>query len=225
MPINTPRQFLFGDRAVWLTDQNLLQAPTDVIISPATTRLALLDGLAAQIREQGGDQIDHECERLVQEYGLIDSGMAVYTSAGNLPFKAIIHAVGPQADTEDGQRELEQAVSRSLQLCEMNEWQSVAVPAISIGLYNLSIEVNSRALYRAITRFWDARHECVLDKIILCLGETEFKRFLAAFREQGEEDNEAALNTRDTQETVGQVDLSEQDIAALDKGDIDDWFK
>ena len=226
MAASKSMQFLFGDRELVINVQDLLTAPVEVIVSSSNTTLTHEGGVAGQILQKAGSQVQSESEQLIKEYGQIDSGMAVYTNAGELPYKAVIHAVGPQMGEGDEQRMLETAISRSLQLCEMNEWHSIAFPAISTGYSQVPLEICSQAFFRSITRFWDARHECVLDKIILCLTEKNFQAFFDAFREEGI--NEASVKTtgaNDHTESVGEIDLSNTDIASLDNGDIDDWFK
>lgn len=219
-------QFLFGDRELVINVQDLLAAPVEVIVSSSNTSLTHEGGVARQIVQKGGSQVQSESEQLIKEYGEIDSGMAVYTNAGELPYKAVIHAVGPQMGEGDEQRTLEQAISRSLQLCEMNEWQSVAFPAIGTGYSRVPLEVCSQAFFRSITRFWDARHECVLDKIILCLTERNFQAFFGAFREEGIGEAKTGMTGTDNQnESVGEIDLNDMDITSEDNGDIDDWFK
>jgi O-acetyl-ADP-ribose deacetylase (regulator of RNase III) len=219
-------QFLFGDRELLIQVQDLVAAPVEVIVNASNPTLTHTGGVASQIVQKAGQQVQAESEQLIKEYGQIDSGMAVYTMAGELPYKAVIHAVGPTMGEGDEQRMLELAVSRSLQLCEMNEWQSVAFPAISAGFSGVPLSVCSQAFFRAITRFWDARQDCVPDKILLCMTERNFQEFFDAFREEGI--NEPVSNTSSAQqagESYGEVDLSDADIGSLKNDEIDDWFK
>ena len=219
-------QFLFGDRELVIQVQDILTAPVEVIVNSSGTNLVHSGGLAEQVLQQAGEQLQSECEQLIKEYGEIDSGMAVYTSAGRLPFKAVIHAVGPQKGEDNEQWKLEQAVSRCLQLCEMNEWQSVAFPAIGTGFFRMPVEICSQAFFRSITRFWDARHECVLEKVILCMSERNFQVFFDAFREEGLDDSQPIEKDTDFSGTeIGEIELSDEDINSLDNGEMDDWFK
>jgi O-acetyl-ADP-ribose deacetylase (regulator of RNase III) len=219
-------QFLFGDRELVIQVQDLLTAPVEVIVNSSNTMLTHTNGVAGQIAQKAGLKIQSESEQLIKEYGEIDSGMAVYTSAGDLPYKAVIHAVGPAMGEGNEQRLLEQAVSRSLQLCEMNEWQSVAFPAIATGFSGMPLSVCSQAFFRAITRFWDARHDCVPDKILLCLTERNFQEFFDAFREEGIcEPDSNTTGKQDAEESYGEVDLSDAEISSLKNDEIDDWFK
>jgi len=220
-------RFLFGDRELMLVVADLLSASVDVIVNPADRTLQHSSDLARQIRLQAGGRLQQESEQLIREYGQMDAGMAVYTSAGDLPFKAIIHAVGPGEGENDEQRTLEQLVSRSLQLCEMNEWASIGFPAIELGNPGTPVAVSAQAFFRAITRFWDARHECAVEKVIVFLQQPQFRAFFDAFREQGvtTEELSQGLPDGDSEGEAGEIDLSEADFSDLDNTDIDDWFK
>jgi O-acetyl-ADP-ribose deacetylase (regulator of RNase III) len=221
-------QFLYGDRELRIEVCDLLSAPVDVIVNPANGGLSHGGGLAAIILQAAGEQLQKDSDRLIEEYGILESGMAVYTDAGQLPYKAVIHAVGPRFGEGDEQHKLEQAVLRSLLLCEANDWKSIAFPAISAGVFRVPIEICGRAFHRAITHFWDARQECVLEKIIICLTPRHFDGFFHAFRDDArmpEEPAPAVASKTIAKETpVGYVELDENAVNR-DNDDIEDWFK
>lgn len=221
----TSMQFLYGDRELRLEIGDLLSAEVDVIVNPANSWLSHDRGLAAQILSAAGDLLATQSSRLIEEYGQIESGMAVYTDAGNLPYKAVIHAVGPTMGEGEEQRKIEQAVSRSLLLCETNDWHSIAFPAISSGYANVPIETCAQAFFRSITHFWDARQESAIEKIFICLTNEQFRPFFDAFREEAMYEP-VAPNISDTpkKEAVGHIVLNEEDLTDND-GDIADWFK
>ena len=230
-------QFLFGDRELILNVSDLLSAPVDVIVNPANGGLSHGGGVAGQIAHQGGDVIQTESDLFIKEHGMLESGMVAFTSAGYLPFDAVLHAVGPKMGEGDEQRKIQLAVSRSLQLCDMHDWKSVAFPAISSGIFGVPIDISARAFFRAITSYWDARIDASPEKIIICLTEEKFRPFLDAFREESF-DKEGALdeaenkkiddaiknNNVDVQPVAGIVTLSEEDVSSL-YDDENDWFK
>lgn len=234
---NQIMQFLFGDRELIIKVADLLAAPVDVIVNPANGSLSHGGGVAGQIVQQGGDVIQEESNLFIQEHGMLESGMVAFTSAGRLPYKAIIHAVGPVMGEGDEQRKIQQAVSRSLQLCDMHDWKSVAFPAISAGIFGVPIELSARAFFRAITSYWDARIDIPPETIIICLTEENFKPFFNAFQEESKKINyqhkDDAVNSRplaikqrpDTELPVGIVDLSDDDISELAGDEMSDWFK
>ena len=231
-------QFLFGDRELILKVADLLTAPVDVIVNPANGGLSHGGGVASQISQQGGNIIQEESDLFIKEHGMLESGMVAFTSAGHLPFDAIIHAVGPKMGEGDEQRKIQLAVSRSLQLCDMHDWKSIAFPAISSGIFGVPIEISARAFFRAITSYWDARMDASPEKIIICLTEKNFHPFLHAFREESFErdggkdetenkkmDEVMKKNNVDAEPEAGIVHLSEEDISSLDNDEVNDWFK
>lgn len=217
-------QFLYGDRELRLEIGDLLKAEVEVIVNPANGGLSHEGGLAAQILTAAGDELATQSTQLIQEYGRIESGMAVYTTAGHLPYKAIIHAVGPTMGEDDEQHKIEQAVLRSLLLCETNDWNSIAFPAIGTGFFNVPIETCAQAFFRSITHFWDARQESAVEKIIICLTEDKFRPFFNAFREDAINPPEEQNALKAPKEVVGYIVLNEEELADVDD-EIADWFK
>ncbi|MDH5601479.1 MAG: macro domain-containing protein [Gammaproteobacteria bacterium] len=223
--------FVFAGRELIIQVADLLSAPVDVIVNPANGGLSHGGGVAGKISQQGGEVIQNESNQFIKEHGMLESGMVAFTSAGRLPYKAVIHAVGPRMGEGEEQRKIEQAVSSSLMLCHMHEWNSVAFPAISTGIFGVPVETAARAFFRAITSFWDARIDSAPEKIIICLTEKSFDSFFNAFQQvsrQPESETPQAIKIKQVPESdvpAGVVELTEQDISELDDVDVSDWFK
>lgn len=224
-------EFLFGDRVLQLQVLDILKAPVEVIVNPANSSLVHGGALALHIQNAAGNELKKQSQTLIAEHGELESGMAVFTTAGNLPFKAVIHAVGPMQGEGHEALKLEQAFSRSLLLCETNDWSSIAFPAISTGVFRVPISVCAQACFKAITHFWDARSECAVEKIIICLTENNFKDFFDAFREESFNDEPITKIVPVTQSTdledepIGIVDIDENDININSDEEENDWFK
>ena len=90
------------------------------------------------IHRAGGPPILEECIGL----GGCRTGDAKATSAGNLPARHVIHAVGPVwRDGEHGEDGLlASAYRRSVEVAAGLECASVSFPAISTGIYGFPIE-------------------------------------------------------------------------------------
>lgn len=227
-------EFLYGDRVLQLQVLDILKSPVDVIVNPANGALVHGGGLALQIQNAAGSELEQQSKTLIKEYGVLESGMAVYTSAGKLDYKAVIHAVGPTQGEGHEQTKLEQVFLRSLLLCETNNWSSIAFPAISTGVFRVPVEVCAQASFKAITHFWDARSECIVDKIIICLTKNNFDVFFNAFREKSfdeisdsTEPNSYSVNSESlnsSEEKVGFVEIDEDSVQESDD-EINDWFK
>ena len=221
-------QFLYGDRELLLKVADIFSAPVDVIVNPASSDLMHAKGLAAQINERGGEVVRRECAQFIKEHGSLESGMVALTSAGDLPYQAILHAVVPQMGEGDEQTKITQAVS-SLKLCSMHGWASIAFPDMNTGNSDLPVEVLAKGFFHAITSFWDARLDEPPNKIVICLGKATFRPFFDAFRGAsmmpGEGENNQSFIAEEVSETqTGIVNLDENEISQLDD-EVNDWFK
>ena len=96
------------------------------------------------------------------------------TSAGNLPCKAVIHAVGPKFNEEAIDHTFEEILMRNtivaiLELVVKNDYKSVSIPAISTGIFKFPLRRFAVTSTKAIKEFIN-NHEKQMDnrKIILC---------------------------------------------------------
>lgn len=67
----------------------------DAIVNAANPQLSDGSGVNGAIHRAGGPTILQECQKIIANRGICPTGEAVITSAGNLPAKYVIHAVGP----------------------------------------------------------------------------------------------------------------------------------
>ena len=141
---------------------NLLEEPVDAIVNAANGHLAHGGGVAGIISRAAGPELQAESDRLVAERGPFATGSAVVTGAGKLPFKGVIHAVGPRFGEGDEERKLVKALTAAFALAAEKGWTSVAFPAVSAGIFAVPLDICARA-YLAAARA--AR----LRKLRLCL--------------------------------------------------------
>jgi O-acetyl-ADP-ribose deacetylase (regulator of RNase III) len=141
---------------------DLLQQPVDAIVNAANGHLAHAGGVAAIISRAAGPALQEESDRTVSEHGPYPAGSAVVTTAGKLPFKGVIHAIGPRLGEGDEEKTLEQALSAAFERARERGWRSVAFPAVSSGIFAVPPEICARA-YVAAAR------KAPLSKVVLCL--------------------------------------------------------
>lgn len=137
---NTVLELLEGD----ITGQHV-----EAIVNAANEKLALGGGVAGAIRKNGGPSIQDECNRI----GGTPVGTAVVTGAGKLPFKHIIHAVGPRWGDGDEDRKLSAAVRSAMALADRHGLKSIALPAISAGNFGFPLERAARVTLTEIHRY------------------------------------------------------------------------
>ncbi len=136
-----------------VVEGDLTEEMVDAIVNAANGSLDHGGGVARAIVRRGGESIQQESRRL----GRVKTGQAVHTGAGALPAKYVIHAVGPiWNDGESGEQDLlASAVRSSLSLAVKLGCESVALPAISSGIFGFPKALAAEIIIRTIRIFID----------------------------------------------------------------------
>jgi O-acetyl-ADP-ribose deacetylase len=121
----------------------------DAIVNAANGHLAHGGGVAALISRAAGPQLQAESDALIRRIGVLPTGSAVVTTAGKLPFKGVIHAVGPRQGEGDEERKLINALAAAFARANERGWNSVSFPALSSGIFAVPLEVCARAYLTA----------------------------------------------------------------------------
>jgi O-acetyl-ADP-ribose deacetylase len=137
-------EFVVGD----LTEQRV-----DAIVNSASTSLLGGGGVDGAIHRAGGPEILAECRLL----GGCDTGDAKATTAGRLPARWVVHAVGPVwQGGEAGEAELlASAHRRALEVALDLRARTVGFPAISCGIYGYPPELAAPVAIEAVRTFDD----------------------------------------------------------------------
>ncbi len=117
---------------------DITEQRVDAIVNAANSQLLGGGGVDGAIHRAGGPEIMREC----REIGSCPTGSAVWTKAGRLPSRFVIHAVAPRWGG-GGQGEsllLKGAYRSSLELVEEIGALSVAFPSLGTGIYGYPIE-------------------------------------------------------------------------------------
>ena len=149
---------------VSLHEGDITEADVDAIVNAANSHLVLGSGVAGAIREKGGPTIQAECDKLAP----IPTGSAVMTGGGRLRARHVIHAVGPVAGDGDEAGLVGSATRSALAIATQNGLASVALPALSTGVFGVDKGVCARAMFEAIVTFVQ-QHETPVRRIELCL--------------------------------------------------------
>lgn len=117
-------------------------------------------GVDGAIHRAAGPALLQACKQVQDHNGVrCPTGEARITAAGNLPARFVIHTVGPVYSREpDPAALLRSAYTHSLDLALENECKSVALPAVSCGVYGyphdeaakIALDVCSRDKYREL---------------------------------------------------------------------------
>ncbi len=123
---------------VWKADLTTFVA--DAVVSAANENLHHSGGLALALSKAGGPEIIAESDLHIRKYGRLKPE-TVITSAGNLPCKKLIHAVGPRVKPNPSPKVLSKAkkilkrtIENVLHEVTQHQFQSVAIPLWHIQL-------------------------------------------------------------------------------------------
>jgi O-acetyl-ADP-ribose deacetylase (regulator of RNase III) len=119
---------------VTIVEGDLLDQPVDVIVNAWNRNvipwwLLLPQGVSGAIKRRGGAGPFRELRR----HGAIPLGGAVLTSAGRLPFKAIIHVAGINLLWRASERSVRDSVRSALTLAHEKGFRSIGFPLIGAG--------------------------------------------------------------------------------------------
>uniref|UniRef100_A0A671SSI2 Macro domain-containing protein n=1 Tax=Sinocyclocheilus anshuiensis TaxID=1608454 RepID=A0A671SSI2_9TELE len=141
MPLVTGQLSSRVEVSVWKDD--LTRHKVDAVVNAANEKLNHGGGLAQALSECGGPMIQKWSDDIIQKCGRVKTGEAVLTPAGKLPCRYIIHAVGPKVSQNPSKKEVKGAaplltntVISILQTVVSQNITSVAIPALSSGLFN-----------------------------------------------------------------------------------------
>jgi O-acetyl-ADP-ribose deacetylase (regulator of RNase III) len=148
---------------------NLLEEPVDAVVNAANGRLAHGGGVAGILSRAAGPSLQAASDRIVRDRGTLPTGSAVVTGAGRLPFRGVVHAIGPRLGEGDEGALLTRALSAAFEQANAEGWTSLSFPAVSSGIFAVPLATCARAYVRA-ARDWLGREPVpALRTLRLCL--------------------------------------------------------
>jgi O-acetyl-ADP-ribose deacetylase len=151
---------------------DLTESHADAIVNAANARLQHGGGVAGAIVRKGGRIIQDESNRI----GVVPVGNAVITGAGALQARFVIHTVGPMWGEGDEEAKLRSAVRSTLQLATEQGFQSIAMPAISAGIFGFPKADCAHIIVDEISSFIRSE-KTSLKQIDICLMDAEIIGF------------------------------------------------
>lgn len=147
-----------------LVKNSIIEEKTEAIVNPANEHLSHGGGVAGLISRAGGSEIQRESN----EKAPVETGRAAYTTAGKLPFKYVIHTVGPiyRGGNANEETLLESAVRSALQLAAELELKSLSLPSISTGIFGYPLKPAIKTIVKTIFDFLE--QDSTLLEIHLC---------------------------------------------------------
>jgi len=132
---------------------DLTEQRVDAVVNAANSTLLGGGGVDGAIHRAGGPAILAECReiRRTRFPDGLPTGLAVGTTAGDLPARWVIHTVGPvYARSEDRSGLLASCHTESLRVADELGAAVVAFPAISTGVYGYPLDEAAPVAIRSV---------------------------------------------------------------------------
>ncbi|HVF25844.1 MAG TPA: macro domain-containing protein [Anaerolineales bacterium] len=142
-----------SDQIIQLVQGDITTEDVDAIVNAANEHLQHGGGLARTISKKGGPGIQKESDAWIRQHGPVSHSHPAWTSGGLLPAKYVIHAVGPVWGDGDEDNKLADAVTGSLHVADELKLTSIAMPAISTGIYGFPKERAAKIIFSAIEKY------------------------------------------------------------------------
>ncbi|MCC7360990.1 MAG: macro domain-containing protein [Anaerolineales bacterium] len=141
---------------VALEHGDLTEAAVDAIVNAANAELQHGGGVAAAIVRRGGRVIQTESDAWLAAHGPAGHDRPALTQAGQLPARAVIHAVGPlwRGGGHGERAALQAAYAGALALAAEQGFASVAFPSISTGLYGYPVAQGAAIAAQAVADYF-----------------------------------------------------------------------
>jgi O-acetyl-ADP-ribose deacetylase len=139
---------------------DITKLDVDVIVNAANERLLGGGGVDGAIHRAAGPELLAACRAIAEVRPGVrcPTGEVRITPGFRLPARFVIHTVGPVWEGgDDGERELLASCYRNLlALCSEQDLRTLAIPAISCGVYRFPVREAARIALGEIARARDA---------------------------------------------------------------------
>uniref|UniRef100_A0A7C1GPI3 ADP-ribose-binding protein n=1 Tax=Thermofilum adornatum TaxID=1365176 RepID=A0A7C1GPI3_9CREN len=175
--------FKIGNVTVRLIQGDITEQDVDVIVNAANSYLKHGGGVALAIVRKGGEIIQKESDEWVKRNGPVPEGEVAVTTAGKLKAKYVVHAVGPKFGDPEGDGKLRNAIRNSILKAEELGQSSIALPAISTGIYGYPYERCAQIMADVVKELSPSLNNLKEIRVVLW-GQEAFETFRRIFHEK-----------------------------------------
>jgi O-acetyl-ADP-ribose deacetylase len=169
-----------------LVQGDITAEQVDAIVNAVNKHLQHGDGVAGIISRRGGPAIQQESDAWVGAHGPVNHAEPAITSGGNLPCRYVLHAVGPVWGEGDEDRKLADAVTGSLRVADRLRLASIALPAISTGIFGFPKERAAGVIFSAIAHYFASKPDSTVSLVRMTLyDQPAVEAFTNVWQEKG----------------------------------------
>ena len=158
---------------------DITKADVEAIVNAANNKFWMGAGVAGAIKRAGGESIEREA----MAKGPVMPGEAVYSTAGQLPYKYVIHAAVMGQDLCTSDKLIRKATISSLNIAEKLHLESIAFPAFGTGVGAFPMKACANIMTTTVRGYRDlVKH---LKRVQFCLyDELGYKLFMDAIAKE-----------------------------------------
>jgi O-acetyl-ADP-ribose deacetylase (regulator of RNase III) len=169
-----------------LVQGDITSDDADAIVNAANAHLSHGGGVAGIISRKGGSAIQRESDLWIREHGPVSHAEPAVTSGGDLPCRYVIHAVGPVWGEGDEDKKLVDAVTGSLRTADRLKLSSIALPAISTGIFGFPKERAAGFIFSSIEDYFAGNPASTIRYVrIILFDSPTMDAFMKIWRDKG----------------------------------------
>jgi len=160
---------LTSNQIIQIVQGDITTENVDAIVNAANEHLQHGGGVAWAISKKGGRAIQEESDDWIRKHGPVSYTHPAWTSGGLLPVKYVIHTVGPVWGDGDEDNKLALAVTGSLVVADELKCSSIALPAISTGIFGFPKDRAAKIIFNSIDQYFAKTQESSIRQIRIIL--------------------------------------------------------
>lgn len=156
------------DTEIKIIKGDITELKVDAIVNAANNKLVMGGGVAGAIKKKGGKIIEYEAVKI----GPIKIGEAIFTSAGTLKAKYVIHAATMGMDFKTDEVKIRNSCKNTLKVAEGLKINSLAFPALGCGVGGFPLLASAKIMSQEVFKHL-RENKSYLKEIIFCLYDQE----------------------------------------------------
>lgn len=137
-----------NDTEIKIIQADITELKVDAIVNAANNELVMGGGVAGAIKRKGGKVIEDEAVKK----GPIKIGESVFTQAGSLAAKYVIHAATMGMDYETDEDKIRESCKNALKVAEGLKINSIAFPALGCGVGGFPLLASAKIMSQEVFR-------------------------------------------------------------------------
>ncbi|WAR21737.1 PAR14-like protein, partial [Mya arenaria] len=160
----------YETRRMFAAVGDMSEINVDVIVNPSDDKIGLSGGLGRILKMKGGQALERPCRDYIENNGRLSEGEVFVSPAGNLKAKYVIHVIGPvwNGGTNQEDDKLTEVVFKAMKQASLKNMKSLAMPAISCGVYGFPVKKATGIIVAAVKNFFREEQDSSLTEIYLC---------------------------------------------------------